>query len=131
MIRFCERSFLSFCFRLPFLHSRYNIARELFGGLAELKDQNANVGGVAVLPRDDRFVYYLITKECYYNKPTYQTLHQSLEAMRNHVLLHDVKHLAMPKIGCGLDGLQWEKVKDLLEEVFRDVEVNIVVWTFR
>lgn len=105
--------------------------RDLFGGMAELKGQNVPVGGVAVLARQDRFVYYLITKEHYYDKPTYQTLSQSLEAMRNNILLEDVKHLAMPKIGCGLDGLQWSKVKDLIEEVFRDVDVEITVWTFR
>lgn len=99
--------------------------------MAELKGQNVPVGGVAVLARQDRFVYYLITKEHYYDKPTYQTLSQSLEAMRNNILLEDVKHLAMPKIGCGLDGLQWSKVKDLIEEVFRDVDVEITVWTFR
>lgn len=105
--------------------------RDLFGGMSELKSQNAQVGGVAVLARQDRFVYYLITKEHYYDKPTYQTLRQSLEAMRNHVLVNDVQHLAMPKIGCGLDGLQWPKVKDLLDEVFADVDVQITVWTFR
>lgn len=96
-----------------------------------MKKQNAQVGGVAVLSREDRFVYYLITKEHYYDKPTYQTLHQSLEAMRNNVMLNDVKSLAMPRIGCGLDGLQWPKVKDLIEEVFREVDIQITVWTFK
>lgn len=99
--------------------------------MTELKKQNAQVGGVAVLSREDRFVYYLITKEHYYDKPTYQTLHQSLEAMRNNVMLNDVKSLAMPRIGCGLDGLQWPKVKDLIEEVFREVDIQITVWTFK
>ena len=99
--------------------------------MTELKSQNVPVGGVAVLSRDDRYVYYLITKEHYYDKPTYQTLHQSLQAMRNHALLNDVKSLAMPKIGCGLDGLQWPKVKDLLEEVFQGSGIDITVWTFK
>lgn len=99
--------------------------------MTELKNQSAQVGGVAVLSRQDRFVYYLITKEHYYDKPTYQTLQRSLEAMRNHILLNDVQHVDMPKIGCGLDGLQWGKVKELIEEVFRDVDIQITVWTFR
>lgn len=109
----------------------YLLSRDLFGGMTELKNQNARVGGVAVLSREERFVYYLITKEHYYDKPTYQTLHQSLEAMRDHIMLNDVKVLAMPKIGCGLDGLQWPKVKDLIVEVFQHCELQINVWTFR
>lgn len=105
--------------------------RDLFGGMAELKAQNTQVGGVAVLKRQDRFVYYLITKESYFNKPTYETLHLSLQSLRNHLILNEVQQLAMPRIGCGLDGLQWPKVKDLIEEVFRDTEIQVNVWTFR
>lgn len=96
-----------------------------------MKAQNTQVGGVAVLKRQDRFVYYLITKESYFNKPTYETLHLSLQSLRNHAKVNEVQQLAMPRIGCGLDGLQWPKVKDLIEEVFRDTEIQVNVWTFR
>jgi hypothetical protein len=35
--------------------------------------------------------------------------------------------LAMPRIGCGLDRLQWENVKFMIEFVFAKVDVEIVV----
>lgn len=34
---------------------------------------------------------------------------------------------AMPRIGCGLDRLQWDKVKTIIEEVFADTDVEILV----
>jgi O-acetyl-ADP-ribose deacetylase (regulator of RNase III) len=71
----------------------------------------------------------LITKEKYWNKPTYETLRQSLESMKQEMLFFDgmVTKLAIPKIGCGLDRLQWDKVKEIIKDVFNDMEVEILV----
>lgn len=35
---------------------------------------------------------------------------------------HNVKYLAMPKIGCGLDKLQWGKVEEIILEEFENKE---------
>ena len=40
----------------------------------------------------------------------------------------DVKRLLMPRIGCGLDRLKWDKVKDILTNVFKDTEIEILVF---
>ena len=47
-----------------------------------------------------------MTKEKYSDKPTYDSMRYSLEKMREHAGQHGVKEIAMPRIGCGLDGLQ-------------------------
>lgn len=87
-------------------------------------------GGVAILKDNDRYIYYMVTKELAYHKPTYQTLSSSLWAMKEHMMANGVTHLALPRIGCGLDGLMWNKVKDLLNEIFVDVSVEIVVYNY-
>ncbi|XP_072853537.1 ADP-ribose glycohydrolase OARD1 isoform X5 [Pogona vitticeps] len=86
-------------------------------------------GDVAILKRDDRYVYYLITKSKYFYKPTYDNLRKSLEAMKIHSLKNAVTRISMPKIGCGLDRLDWNKVSTMLEEVFEDTDVYITVYT--
>lgn len=101
-----------------------------FKGLAELKAQSRKVGEVAVLqPSKSRFVYYLITKPRYFHKPTYDDLESSLQAMATHMAEHHVTALAMPRIGCGLDGLQWPKVEALIRKVFGKMNVSITVFT--
>ena len=41
-----------------------------FGGVKELHDQNLRVGGVGVLKRQGRCLFYPVTKELYSGKPT-------------------------------------------------------------
>lgn len=72
-------------------------------------------------------VFNLVTKNKYWHKPTYDTLYQSLKRMRDLIRTNDIEYLAMPKIGSGLDKLQWGKVKEMIELVFKDVDIQILV----
>ncbi|KAH8379268.1 hypothetical protein KR009_003972, partial [Drosophila setifemur] len=92
--------------------------KEVFGQLDELRSQNATSGGVAVLKNDQRYIYYMVTKPQSWGKPTYDSLQASLEQMREHMRKNRVDKLAIPKIGCGIDGLEWDKVNAVLEYVF-------------
>ncbi|KAJ8949652.1 hypothetical protein NQ318_010071 [Aromia moschata] len=86
--------------------------RETFGGQEELKDQRKKVGGGVVLLRrgEERNIYYMITKEKYYHKPSYKSEWDALKELKKVCLQNQDLRLAMPKIACGLDGLEWEKV---------------------
>lgn len=75
--------------------------------------------------------FNLVTKEKYWQKPTYETMKMALEDakyMCEEVISHGyTMKLAMPHIGCGLDKLEWSKVKAIIEEVFVDTDVEILV----
>ncbi|KAH8364057.1 hypothetical protein KR084_002024, partial [Drosophila pseudotakahashii] len=92
--------------------------KKVYGKVDELRAQNASSGEVAVLKDDQRYIYYLVTKPQSWGKPTYESLQASLEQMREHMRKNNVDKLAIPKIGCGIDGLEWEKVSGVLEYVF-------------
>ena len=72
---------------------------------------------------------FKVTKEKYFHKPTYKTLQLSLVAMRDNCLSHGVTSLSMPRIGCGLDGLQWYKVRNIIGQVFQDTNINVTVYS--
>lgn len=99
-----------------------------FDGVDELIKQGKKTGDVAILKRGDRFVYYLITKEKAFHKPTLNSLKLSLQATREHCRTHGVKCLAMPMIGCGLDRLQWKDVSKVIKETFVDTDIKIRVY---
>ena len=81
-----------------------------------------------VVPCQKALVANLITKRYYYNKPTYETLKESLAELKEYVDKNSIKRILMPKIGCGLDGLNWEKVKLIIEEIFTDTDIEILVF---
>ena len=71
--------------------------------------------------------FNLITKERYFHKPTIVTMRLALEKMKQICLEHNIKKIAMPVIGCGLDRLNWNDVSEQIKNVFTDTDVEILV----
>ena len=72
-------------------------------------------------------VFNLVTKNKYWNKPTYKSLEESLILMKDLIDLKNVNYLAMPKIGCGLDRLQWGMVREIIKDIFKDNDIEILI----
>ncbi|XP_028390691.1 ADP-ribose glycohydrolase OARD1-like [Dendronephthya gigantea] len=104
------------------------IFKKMFGGVEELRSQGKKPGEVSILRREGRFIYYLVTKPRYFHKPTYDTLRSSLIAMKVHCKEHEVTTLAMPRIGCGLDRLDWGEVRKIIKETFQDTNIHLTIY---
>ncbi|KAK3916555.1 Pro-Pol polyprotein [Frankliniella fusca] len=108
------------------------IAREFrncFGIPQDLDLIARGVGDVAVVKEGKRYIFHLITKPKYYQKPNPLHLKLALHELKRVCLEKNIKSLAMPRIGCGLDGLFWhETVKPLLLKVFKDSGITIEVY---
>jgi hypothetical protein len=85
------------------------------------------VGDICSLKSGEMRIYYLITKQKYWNKPTYKSLESSLGAMRDDMQARKYSRIGMPKIGCGLDGLVWAEVNQIIERVFSESGIDVVV----
>lgn len=72
-------------------------------------------------------VFNLVTKSKYWHKPTYESIRESLELMKEMIIDMGIKYLAMPTIGCVLDRLKWEKVKEIIKLVFYNVDIEILI----
>ena len=72
-------------------------------------------------------VFNLVTKRKCYHKPTYASLRESLEDMIETIETLEIEKIAMPMIGCGLDKLDWDIVKEIIEDVFEDIDIEILV----
>ena len=72
-------------------------------------------------------VFNLVTKIRYYEKPTYPALTRALNDMKQQCIQMHIRRLAMPWIGCGLDRLKKEYVKEIIESVFLDTDIEIVI----
>ena len=72
-------------------------------------------------------VFNLITKERYWNIPTYESVRETLESMKDQIEAENITKLAMPKIASGLDQKKWEKIREMIKDVFKDTDIEIVV----
>ena len=70
-----------------------------------------------------------VTKQRYFHKPTYDSLHSSLVELRAQCSGRGIGQLCMPRIGCGLDRLEWDRVREMIRETFSDCEISITIYT--
>lgn len=104
--------------------AEYNMRFKLFRDYAIPDgEKSANVGRALLVDN----VFNLVTKERCFHKPTYDTLYDTLVDMREQCEDFDITRLAMPLIGCGLDRLEWDKVKDVIEDVFENTNIEILI----
>lgn len=85
---------------------------------------------MSLVLEDKRIIHNIVTKKRYFEKPTYMTLNGGIEFLKQNLDVFDPEcllPLAIPKIGCGLDKLEWDKVRIILEENFKDTNRNILV----
>ena len=86
---------------------------------------------VFVTGENKQIVCNLITKEKYWQKPTLETLEQALNDAKttldslSEIGMNVPKKIVMPRIGCGLDKLNWNEVKPLIEQFFKDYEITV------
>lgn len=102
------------------------IATEVKKKYPKLPNEQGTIGVAYGIQNNDMLVYHLVTKEKYYHKPTYESLKKSLISMRDQIT--SVKTLSIPKLGCGLDRLQWLEVEKIIKSVFENVNIVITVY---
>ena len=77
----------------------------------------------------NRYIYNLITKTKFFEKLNLLTLSLTLEAMKSHARLYGISTIAIPKIGYGLDQMNWQEVVKLIRDSFVYSDIRIVVYT--
>lgn len=100
-----------------------------FPGMKDkLEHSILDIGEVHIWTSRTQFVANLITKEKYWYKPTRENLETSITNLKKIVVANNIRTIQMPKIGAGLDRLAWHTTRGFIQELFKDVNVNIEVY---
>jgi O-acetyl-ADP-ribose deacetylase (regulator of RNase III) len=79
--------------------------------------------------QDRPWVFNLATQENYWrSRATYQAVEGALIQMRTEADGEGVERIGMPRIGVGLGGLSWKKVRAIIERLFGDWPGMLVVY---
>lgn len=90
------------------------------GRLLIVQDNNLLLG--------QKTIINLPTKTHWRLPSEYTYIIQGLEALKNYLTENDVLSVAMPAPGCGNGGLDWNRVKELIEDKLADLPHEIRVY---
>lgn len=111
---------LNFKVGLPALFEKtYNLKEKL----AANYDEEIEIGEVYLIDN----VYSLVVKDSSYDKPDRDVLMDALVELRDQMEEDMVTKLAIPKLCCGRNGLEWDDVKAMISFVFGDSDIQILV----
>jgi len=108
--------------------------RKRFGKVEFLRQQQCNVGDVAYMDswnkkaKTTQTLFYMVTKEKYYQKPTIRTVSKALRRLRYLIIEMGITTLSMPMISTGLDQMSWPLVLQEIETAFYGSNVKITIW---
>jgi O-acetyl-ADP-ribose deacetylase (regulator of RNase III) len=94
------------------------------------KPRRFNPGDVWLWKADDQpWVFNLGTQESYWrDRATYEAVETALTNMRQQADAEGITRIAMPRIGAGLGGLSWKKVKAIIDRLFADWPGTLIVY---
>ncbi|MGL5956072.1 MAG: macro domain-containing protein [Brevinema sp.] len=98
-------------------------------GVYKVKQQNKQKGECAVTYETDRIVFNLITKNQAHDRPIYGDFESSLTALKEWCVPNSVKSISVPRLGCGLDKLDYQTVLKIICRVFKGIEMTITIYT--
>ncbi|KAK4872805.1 hypothetical protein RN001_014834 [Aquatica leii] len=99
-----------------------------FNQMHKIYEQGQKEGGLAILQINGRFIYYLITRKRRDGKATTNAMLNSLQKLQQHIQKHNVKNLAILRLGCDLDCFKWIAVRGMIEHTFEKTAVKITIY---
>lgn len=64
------------------------------------------------------------TKDHYKGKSEYSYIREGLQDLRTVIIENEIDSIALPKLGCGLGGLEWSQVKSLIQDHLADLSLK-------
>ena len=92
------------------------------------------VGKAIRYSEENQTIYNLVSKHRVWQKAKgdykplyYQQLLDALNDMKDQMILKDELYLAMPRIASGLDGGNWEEIRRIIRNVFKNTKIEIQI----
>jgi O-acetyl-ADP-ribose deacetylase (regulator of RNase III) len=109
---------------------RYPAMSEVYRARCKAKPRQFNLGDAWLWKADNQpWVFNLGTQEGYWrSRATYETIETALTNMLRQAEAGGIRRIAMPRIGAGLGGLSWHKVKEVIARVFGEWTGTLIVY---
>lgn len=90
------------------------------GKLLAVWDENLQMGR--------KLIVNFPTKVHWRSPSQYEYIEKGLVALRDLLQTGNVKSIAIPPLGCGNGGLDWKRVKPMIEQALKDLDMEIIIY---
>jgi O-acetyl-ADP-ribose deacetylase (regulator of RNase III) len=80
------------------------------------------------LATGDKTIINFPTKDSWRKPSEYSFIEKGLDDLIHVIELHEIKSIAIPPLGAGNGGLEWEKVKQIIEKKLAHLQIDIFVY---
>lgn len=98
-----------------------------FPGHYEFYKENCDDGAVSIGQLgggvyNDKHIVYLPTKLHWKDPSKLEYIEEALKSLKRHIINFKHSSVAIPALGCGLGGLDWKDVKQLIKDTLNDID---------
>lgn len=112
------------------IFTHYPHVRDEYDALIADEDMEVKLGAVLFVGVGGFIIANAFTQELPGPNADADAIRGSLRIVKEFAQ-ENVLSVAIPQIGCGIGGLQWEDVEKIVDDVFDDDSVLAEKWTFR
>ncbi|MCF6223998.1 MAG: macro domain-containing protein [Flavobacteriaceae bacterium] len=91
------------------------------------RNNSFTIGDILLFRENDKIILNFPTKDKWRKKSEYKFIEKGMKTLRNTIIENDLKSVSIPPLGCGNGGLEWSKVKAIIEKnilnISKDVEI--------
>lgn len=92
------------------------------------KNGNLTIGKILFFEEDGKIIANFPTKNKWREKSQYSYIDSGLEALEKGITERNIQSLAIPPLGCGNGGLDWNIVKQKILDRFKNSNVDIIIY---
>jgi len=89
-----------------------------------------NIGDILLFEENNKIILNFPTKDNWRKKSKYEFIEKGLVTLKNVILDSEIESVSIPPLGCGNGGLEWVKVKNLIEQYLKDISNKIKIVVF-
>ncbi|MGP1520544.1 MAG: macro domain-containing protein, partial [Treponema sp.] len=91
------------------------------------KDKSIGIGKVLVFKENNQFIANFPTKDKWRKPSQYEYIEKGLADLLLQISNYAIESIAIPSLGCGNGGLEWQKIKPMLEECLNPISNQVLI----
>lgn len=92
------------------------------------KSNAFHIGDILFFLENNKLIANFPTKDKWREKSTYEYIEKGLQKLKDEISFRNITSIGIPPLGCGNGGLDWNKVKALIEDYLSSLPIEIYLY---